>query len=325
MKSLRPIFLLFLISSSVKAQSLVSDSIFTGLGIIRDNQGYVICIRKITSGERTFYLYVNPSTLKTGIAKSDSIFAMQADREYLYFIFRHSPYIEALSKASSEGYRIQDAGLTSFGRAGNGITLTVDLCPSRLPLERVVFTDIAREMGRRGRPVPVAVCITGQWMESHPSDLAWLDSLDRSGELEITWVNHSFDHFYKKDLPLSENFMLAPGTDVLYEVTENEKSMFERHMTPSVFFRFPGLVSDNDIYSKIISFGLIPVGSDAWLAKGERPGRGSIVLIHGNGNEPLGVKEFINLLQKEEPEIISGKWELFDLREITAESNAAFN
>ncbi|MCX6270788.1 MAG: hypothetical protein NTU44_06140 [Bacteroidetes bacterium] len=79
--------------------------------------------------------------------------------------------------------------------------------------------------------------------------------------------------------------------------------------------RFTGLISDKEIYNRILKFGLIPVGSDAWLAKGQWPVNGSIVLIHANGNEPVGVKDFINLLKKERNEALSRHRELLDLRE----------
>jgi hypothetical protein len=39
-------------------------------------------------------------------------------------------------------------------------------------------------------------------------------------------------------------------------------------------------------------FHLVTLGADAWLAKGQKPGRGSIVLVHPNGNEPKGLAVF---------------------------------
>ncbi|MXV51086.1 hypothetical protein GS399_08900 [Pedobacter sp. HMF7647] len=82
-----------------------------------------------------------------------------------------------------------------------------------------------------------------------------------------------------------------------------------------MFFRFPGLVSDQQIVDKVLSYGLIPVGSDAWLAKGEQAKTGSIVLIHGNGNEEIGVQDFIQLLKKEQVDIKNKQWLLYDLRQ----------
>ena len=152
-------------------------------------------------------------------------------------------------------------------------------------------------------------------MNNHTRDLKWLDSLQKVGDLNITWINHTFNHFTSKNVPLKENFILEPGTDINSEVLNLEIALLERNMVPSVFFRFPGLVSDKEILDKIVDFGLIPVVSDAWLAKGQWPKNGSIVLIHANGNEPIGVHDFIELLTKERDSALSRHWELFDLRE----------
>jgi len=43
---------------------------------------------------------------------------------------------------------------------------------------------------------------------------------------------------------------------------------------------------------------LIPVGSNAWLAKGEEPKDGSIILVHGNSNEHSGIEKAMVLLEQ---------------------------
>ncbi len=95
--------------------------------------------------------------------------------------------------------------------------------------------------------------------------------------------------------------------------------MIEKGITPSLFFRFPGLVSAEALFLAVTGFGLIPLGSDAWLAKNQWPRPGSIVLVHANGNEPLGVRRFIRLLREKRQEILNQKWFLFDLRESVQE------
>jgi hypothetical protein len=47
--------------------------------------------------------------------------------------------------------------------------------------------------------------------------------------------------------------------------------------------------------TRLVELGLIPLGSDAWLAKGGIPVAGSFILVHGNGNEPGGVRRFLEL------------------------------
>ena len=152
-------------------------------------------------------------------------------------------------------------------------------------------------------------------MLKHKEDLDWLKKLRNDGEIRITWVNHSYNHRVSKTAPLKMNFLLEPGTDINYEVLATEELMLKNGLVPSIFFRFPGLVSDQQLVYKITDFGLIPIGSDAWLAKGQQPQAGSIVLIHGNGNEPVGVDDFIKLLQSKTKQIANKQWLLYDLRE----------
>ena len=49
------------------------------------------------------------------------------------------------------------------------------------------------------------------------------------------------------------------------------------------------------------------------LAKGQQPKSGSLVLIHGNGNEPIGVQDFVKLLSSEQKAIRNKHWLLYDL------------
>jgi len=229
--------------------------------------------------------------------------------------FKNTPYQKALAKAEKQSVMIQDAGIERGVPKEAGISLTADLCPSHRPLDRIIFTDIFNGLGKVERPVPIALSVTGIWMRQHPQDLEWLKELEQKREIKITWINHSFNHRVSKTRPLKENFLLEPGTDISYEVLETEKAMLNNGMMPSVFFRFPGLVSDQQLVTRITDFGLIPIGTDAWLAKGQQPQAGSIVLIHGNGNEPVGVQDFIKLLQSKTKSIANKQWLLYDLRE----------
>ena len=139
-----------------------------------------------------------------------------------------------------------------------------------------------------------------------------------SGEAAITWVDHSFHHRFDPALPLAHDFLLEPGTDLEAEILRTGQVMLEHGMVPSVFFRFPGLVSSRALFDRVVAHGLVPIGSDAWLAKGQGPSGGSIVLVHGNGNEPLGVEKFLQLLHAERGNIRDRNWLLLDLRESVA-------
>ena len=229
--------------------------------------------------------------------------------------FKNTPYMRAIAKAEKRSVNIQDAGIEAGMPKQTGISLTADLCPSRHPLDRRIFTEIFAEFQKVERPAPIALSITGVWMRQHPADLDWLKQLQADKEIKITWINHSYNHRVSPTAPLRQNFLLEPGTDINYEVLETEKAMLKNGLQPSVFFRFPGLVSDQQLVYKITDFGLIPIGSDAWLAKGQKTQAGSIVLIHANGNEPVGVNDFISLLHKKAGAIANKQWLLYDLTE----------
>lgn len=321
MKLLKTITILFLISPALQAQKITGYEPFMGLAACLPDLKECIVLRRFLIESDTCYLAVSPWTLRTTVITSGEIIVKPVSWPELKSDFSESPYIKEIIRSELYGNPLQDAGIRRFLPSQKGIDLTVDLCPSHLPLDRIVFKDIIDEMSAVEKPVPVAISVTGKWINAHPGDFRWLDSLDRTGALSVVWINHSYNHFTRKDIPLKMNFLLSPGTDINSEVLNTEILLLEKGVIPSVFFRFPGLVSDRRIYEKILGLGLIPVGSDAWLAKGQWPEGGSIVLIHANGNEPLGVKDFIQLLRKEKPEVLKKQWELFDLRESVVEEN----
>ncbi len=272
-------------------------------------------IREFQNEGKDYFLLVNPQTLETKIDESNFYQVKPMSLSEARTFFKTSPYQKALTKAEKQSVNIQDAGIESGMPKETGISLTADLCPSHRPLDKRIFTDIIAEFKKVEHPVPVALSVTGIWMRQHPQDLDWLKKMQADHEIYITWINHSFNHRVSLKLPLRENFLLEAGTDISYEVLETEKAMLKNGLLPSVFFRFPGLVSDQQLVYRITDFGLIPIGTDAWLAKGQQPQAGSIVLIHGNGNEPVGVNDFIKLLQSKSQSIAKKQWLLYDLRQ----------
>ena len=209
-----------------------------------------------------------------------------------------TPFMRALERYDSAPFPLQNGGAVRAGAPVGGTFLTVDLCPSRRPFERELFQTLAA-VGK-GRPVPVTVAVSGVWLRNHPEELSYLRRESAEGRLAITWMNHSFHHTYDPSAPLGRNFLLTPGTDFSAEVLDLERLLLSRGMVPSPFFRFPGLVSDAATVKRLRELSLIPIGSDAWLAKGESPRKGSFILVHGNGNEPKGVKLLLPMLKSGE-------------------------
>jgi hypothetical protein len=312
-------FIVIVIHASGYCEKIQKYSVcFRACTLAGDSRHY-LGLRSFERGGEQFLLLVDVDNLTTRMTPGTdcrcgppSIFAPRKPQD-------HAPYFAALDSAEKNERLLQDAGLTRGYPHQKGIDLTADLCPSRRPLDRPFFTNLVDQFGPKEKPVPIAIAVTGVWMNEHREDLRWLIDLQARGDLEITWINHSYNHrTYGDSLPVQENFLLKKGTNLDVEVLRTEQKMIENGITPSVFFRFPGLVSDSVIFKKITRYGLIPVGSDAWLAKNQQPKDGSIVLVHANGNEPYGIRQFFKLIREHRDSINAGTWLLYDLRQSIA-------
>jgi hypothetical protein len=293
----------------------------TALGTEAAGRAPVVVLRSFTRGGESFLWVVDPATLAARAVPAARLSVAPRPWRTVRREIAETAYGRALRDAERNAAPLQDAGLVHLRPGRPGIDLTLDLCPSRRPLDRELLSALVGGLAGEGRPVPVAIALTGAFMKEHPEDLAWLRSLEEAGTLAVTWINHSFHHRSSPDLPLESNFLLEPGTDVRSEILETEKAMLAAGLAPSVFFRFPGLVSRPDVFAKVVALGLVPLGSDAWLAKSrEPPAEGSIVLVHANGNEPTGLKRFLELLRTERERIRAGQWQLLDLRESVVET-----
>lgn len=279
----------------------------------------LLVTRQFSLDKRKGYIAVNPYSLETMTIPVERVVFKPLRWKDVLAKFAHTPYIKAIINARNQSVKIQDAGIIHGFPREKGVTLTIDLCPSHKPLDRVIFTALIDEFKKSERPVPLALSVTGKFLATHSRDIEWLKDLERSGDLSLTWINHTYNHYFNPAAPLDSNFLLKPGTDIPFEVLETELKMLRAGLMPSVFFRFPGLISDRKIVETVTNYGLIPVGSDAWLAKGQRAANGSIVLIHGNGNEPLGIKDFISLLRAERRNVLDKEWLMYDLRKSLAD------
>ena len=262
----------------------------------RDSSGQIrIAIRQYKSNNVPYLLNVNPATLETSAVKAATIdFTGDISLDSL----RKTPFVKTLDRYKAMSCKLQNHGAVRAEYPVSGMFLTVDMCPSRRPFEKFFFTTLADLSREKLIGTPVAIAVTGNWMENHRDELAWIIQQIREGRLAVTWVNHSATHPYNPGAPLERNFLLSPGIDLEREIFGTERLLLENGLIPSPFFRFPGLVADGKLMEKLRDLALIPVGSDAWLAKGETPESGSFILVHGNGNEPQGISKVMKLLQK---------------------------
>ena len=203
---------------------------------------------------------------------------------------KNSNYERVKAEALAHPYTLANRGMKE-GKV-NAYALTVDMCPSsKKGFESKFFQTLVDS----NKSYPVTISLTKKWARLHPKEFEQFKSWDDSKALNITWMNHGSTHPYTRGVAFEKNFINKEGFDFKKEVLDNELFMFEQGLTPSIFYRFAGLVSNETAYHYLIQeLGLIPVGTLAWLAKGEIIRAKSIVLVHGNKNEPLGIKRFLH-------------------------------
>ena len=244
-----------------------------------------LALRRMRVDGQALLLTVDPVTLSTSL--EDERFwsctatddATEADTRFGRALSHRPP--------PSQGGLLRDEGITHG--SNDGTFVTGDLCPSRLPLDRAFLQGFAQT----GARAPIALSISGLWLEHHADDFRWLQQQRRAGTLDITWVMHSFTHPFDPRRPMSRDFLMRPDLDLSHEVLDTERLLIAQGETPSVFFRFPGLVANEALVEDLRRYHLIALGADAWLVLSPAaPRAGSIVLIHPNGNEPAGLRLF---------------------------------
>ena len=200
-----------------------------------------LAIRRMNVDAESLLLMVDPSTLATSLEHEQCWICADTDDEAQKDT-RFMGAVQIASEPALNGAAPQspafNAGLSHSTKDGSFIT--GDLCPSRKPLDR----DLLEKLETIGPRTPVALAISGLWLTRHGADFQWLREQARSGALEIAWVNHSYHHPYVPGRPIADNFLLRPGVDMQAEILDTERLLIANGETPSIFFRFPGLVSD---------------------------------------------------------------------------------
>lgn len=217
--------------------------------------------------------------------------------------FASSPFVASLAETAraAAANRALDriAASADAGDAQEPFALTIDMCQSRRPWDQALFEWAVGLSDRLGRPVPVGIAMTGGWARAHPNELSQIVSWGDTRKLAITWINHSSTH------PLNcldeacrrATFLTAGTVDFDAEVLGLEQALLARGLAPSVLFRFPGLVHDANRLRQLARLSLLPLDANAWIAKGQPIGPRTVVLVHGNGNEPPGIRGFLGAVQ----------------------------
>ena len=246
-----------------------------------------VAIRAMSVGGTPLLLLAEPQKLSTRLERAACWTCQDAGEDALAGT-RLMRAVEQSAEAPGLVHRgfLQNAGL--IHGAAPGAFVTGDLCPSRRPLDRAFFD----RLGAQGPHTPVALSISGLWLLHHFDDYRWLLDRQASGALDILWTNHTYHHPYRRGEANDHNFLLTKGVDPDAEILETERLLIANGQTPSLFFRFPGLISSAPLMQAVRRHHLISLGADAWLALGQKPGEGSIILVHPNGNEEPGLATF---------------------------------
>ena len=257
-------------------------SLFTKNGYLK------IAIRKFNKADGKYYLVIDPYNFKSNVISTHDI----SSRKFKYNL-QNTPYIKSLFHYSRYLGKLDNSGLAHAAKPIKGFFLTVDMCPSTKRFDKRFYQKL---ISNNQKPFPVAIAISGLWLLQHKRDFKWLLRQQKQGKLAITWVNHSFNHLYRPNLAKSRNFMLHPSVNLQHEIFKTEIALLNAGQVPSVLFRFPGLVANKRLLKKLVKYGLIPLGADAWLSNSQKPTRGSVILVHANGNDRSGIAALMKYL-----------------------------
>jgi hypothetical protein len=274
-------------SQGAAALSAVADYQPALKACVSEGGDRAFAIRTMTAGGEPAALLADPERLTTRLERLACWTCRDASEAELAGT-RMGRAIAASAKTPGVEHRgfLENAGLTRGARPGAFVT--GDLCPSPKALDRAFF----RTLEATGQHAPVALAISGLWIARHDADFRWLQSERDKGLVDIVWANHTMTHPYRRRAANTANYLLTPRVDPQREILDVERLLIANGETPSLFFRFPGLVSTDPLMQTVRAFHLVTLGADAWLALGQKPGPGSIVLVHPNGNEPWGLSRF---------------------------------
>jgi hypothetical protein len=248
----------------------------------------VIELRTMQRGGKAARLVVDATSLSTSIVSAAAFDAASSEE-----VFSGTAY-DRLGQRAREG--VVKTFASTDVRTPPRVTLTVDMCQSSKPWDKALFEWAVNQSAQLGRAFPVAIAMTGVWAGKHPAEFRQLQAWESSGKLAIEWVNHSMTH----PLNCVGNacaFLTRSSVAFDREVLDLEQVLLEQGEVPSAFFRFPGLVHNQARRAELKHFGVFGLDADAWLAKGEAIHDGGVILLHGNGNEPAGIRAFLTAMQ----------------------------
>lgn len=247
--------------------------------------------RSFSIDSKEFFLVVDLDSLETKVIDSIELSSFKKSDNAI-----DTNYALLVKKVFENSSLLENAGINSSFRSDKlqEIYLTIDMCPSsKKGFEKEFYQNIINLSTEH--KIPISIAITNKWIKTHTKDFEWI--LKNKEYLDITWINHSANHYYdKNEKDLAKNFMLHDISAFEQEILDVEKMLLINGQTPSILFRFPGLISNKSLIKDLVEkYSLIPLGTNNWLAKDNKSIQNrDIILVHGNLNEHKGIQIFNN-------------------------------
>jgi len=171
------------------------------------NSKKILVVRKFEQSGQLFYIGVVPDNLETQIIPSCQISVTTLNWQQIFLKYSNTAYVRAIEAAQVQSFSLENSGIVHGFPKEQGVALTIDLCPSHKPLDRIIFTSLITEFAKTEMPVPVALSITGRFMLTHPEDVLWIKNLVASHKISVIWINHTYHHHFNPKVPLTDNFL----------------------------------------------------------------------------------------------------------------------
>ena len=279
------VFLLLLLHSPIHSFN-VSGTFLLEPVLIVSNQAvhyspaadYNIVVTRIIQTEdgKTLYYYINCNTLQYGLTDAD--FSEVSDRALSGMLAK------LIARQSERSLAYGNKSDPLIGEPENPIFLTSDLCPTKRNLDTRFYDSIRKYTGKTGKPVPLIIFFSGEWLENHELDLQTL----KDTRIMFIAGNHTYRHFIKKQ---DKNY-----PDLKGEILRTEVRMLRSGILPSFYFRFPGLKYTKAEIDTLAELNMVAFDANVWMgAKGRKTG---VLLVHSNGVVPVEVGLFVSWMDK---------------------------
>lgn len=219
-------------------------------------------------------------------------------------------YGRIMEKQERDSRPYGSAGEFHAGPSNRYIVLTSDLCPTPKNFDSQFYSNLVSMKNDRRLPLPLVIFISGGWVMRHP---AQLEAVKKSG-IDFIAGNHTYDHQILNRKNTNNDAFTA-------ELTNTETVMLEHGILPSQFFRYPGLVYNQERMKILDRFSMIAVNANVWM--GTKLRNWGILLVHSNGCASSEVRVFASFLAKNLKRIRQGDMRFYSIydyfREILSE------